>query len=322
MVGVVDVEEALRAQQADAAARADLQRLDLEQRCGVVDPGGRGAGLEPRPLHLQPDDRADGHGSSRPARQSSSGQRPLALEDGEPVAEPSGHGAQLDLRVEALVVAARDQRPQLAAERRRRSPPARRSGWPVVAAWPPSVSAGWPSGMPSVTDTRPFSAALSDSHEPSRSSAGAPAKTCGCRRTSLSTRSPATSSIVHEVSAAIRAWNTICSSRSPSSSRRCVGVAVLQRLVDLVGLFEQVGHQRRMGLLGVPGAAAGGPQPVHDGHDLEQPRTGLVHRQGLDQARVDRRRVVGRGLRELSRCSAARAAPRRGCRGPSCRSAG
>ena len=50
------------------------------------------------------------------------------------------------------------------------------------------------------------------------------AKTCGCRRTSLATIPAATSSTVNDVpsarSAAMRAWNTTCSSTSPSSSQK------------------------------------------------------------------------------------------------------
>ena len=53
-----------------------------------------------------------------------------------------------------------------------------------------------------------------------------------------------------------------------------VGVVVLQRLVGLVGLFEQVRRQAAVGLLGVPRAAAGRAQPVHDGDGFEQCRAG------------------------------------------------
>ena len=51
-----------------------------------------------------------------------------------------------------------------------------------------------------------------------------------------------------------------------------VAVAGLDRLGRLVGLLDEVRHQRLVGLLGVPGAAAGRAQPVHHGDEVEQPR--------------------------------------------------
>ncbi len=47
-------------------------------------------------------------------------------------------------------------------------------------------------------------------------------------------------------------------------------VVGLDRLGQLVRLLQRVRHQGGMGLPGVPGAAARGPQPVHDGDELEQ----------------------------------------------------
>ncbi len=65
-------------------------------------------------------------------------------------------------------------------------------------------------------------------------------------------------------SAAYCACRTICRSRSPSSSARPGRGAVLERVVDLVGLLEQERLQRLVVLLAVPGAAVGLPQPMHE----------------------------------------------------------
>jgi len=51
-----------------------------------------------------------------------------------------------------------------------------------------------------------------------------------------------------------------------------VGVAALQGVHRLVALLQQVRGQRGVRLLRVPGAL--GAQPVHDGHQLKQPRAG------------------------------------------------
>ena len=48
-------------------------------------------------------------------------------------------------------------------------------------------------------------------------------------------------------------------------------VVVDDRVVGLVRLLEQVAAQRGVRLLGVPRAAAGRAQPVHDGDDVQQP---------------------------------------------------
>src|SRR5215468_3888305 len=89
-----------------------------------------------------------------------------------------------------------------------------------------SASAGWPIGTPSTIDALAFSAALSRSQFSFTSAAPSTLtspKTCGCRCTSLATRSLATSSMEKRSSSgsssASRAWNSTCKSRSPSSSR-------------------------------------------------------------------------------------------------------
>ncbi len=55
-----------------------------------------------------------------------------------------------------------------------------------------------------------------------------------------------------------------------------IAVAGLDRLDRLVGLLDQVGDQRLVGLLRVPGAAAGRAQPVHHRDEVEQRGTGKV----------------------------------------------
>ena len=50
----------------------------------------------------------------------------------------------------------------------------------------------------------------------------------------------------------------------------CRKVVVFQRLVQLVGLLDEVGHQRAVGLLGVPGAATRRTQPVHHCSRIQQ----------------------------------------------------
>ena len=98
-----------------------------------------------------------------------------------------------------------------------------------------------------------------------RGGGGAPAcrraarRRCRCRRP----RPPASS--------ATRAWKTTCSSTSPSSSARCARSPLSMACSDLVGLLDEVRREALVGLLGVPGAAAGRAQPVHGGDDVEQP---------------------------------------------------
>ena len=60
-----------------------------------------------------------------------------------------------------------------------------------------------------------------------------------------------------------------------------VGVAALDGLDRLVGLLEEVGHEAGVGLLGVPRAAPGRAQPVHDRDDVEQ--AGAGHVEGADE---------------------------------------
>ena len=135
---------------------------------------------------------------------------------------------QLLLRVGAGGAGFDDEREQPVTERvaRLRVTPTREARPTTLAA---RCSAGSAVGTPSSTELRPFSDALRASQFSSTSAASAtsrPANTCGCRCTSLSTMPPATSSMVKPPSsggdsAAMRAWKYTCSSRSPSSSRRC-----------------------------------------------------------------------------------------------------
>ena len=67
--------------------------------------------------------------------------------------------------------------------------------------------------------------------------------------------------------------------------------AGLERVVDLVGLLEQVLAERLVGLLAVPRAAVRLAQPVRDpGHGPRRSRRQL----GRDRGEVERRRQVGR----------------------------
>ena len=67
------------------------------------------------------------------------------------------------------------------------------------------------------------------------------------------------------------------------------GVVVDDRVVGLVRLLEQVAAQRGVRLLGVPGAAAGRAQPVHDGDDVEQPGAGRLRARRTTTRRRARR---------------------------------
>ena len=104
-------------------------------------------------------------------------------------------------------------------------------------------------------------------------------------------------------SAASWAWRTTCSSRSPSSPASSGVAPRLERVVDLVGLLEQVVAQRGVGLLAVPRAAVGLAQPVADpGHRPRSRRR---------PARARRGEVAGR------RRGPPRRAPRRSSPRPS-----
>src|SRR5439155_2863653 len=88
--------------------------------------------------------------------------------------------------------------------------------------------AGSPRGTPGSRDfgSSPCSSRLIASHCARRSppAIARPANTCGCRRMSFSFRRRATSRASKVPSSrAISPWSTICSSRSPSSSRRRAG---------------------------------------------------------------------------------------------------
>ena len=72
-----------------------------------------------------------------------------------------------------------------------------------------------------------------------RADARASPNTCGCRRISFSviawTTSPKSK---RRCSCAIRAWNTTCSRRSPSSSLQVVEIVARDRVGDLVGFLD------------------------------------------------------------------------------------
>ena len=78
-----------------------------------------------------------------------------------------------------------------------------------------------------------------------------------------------------------------------------VVVVGLDRLQELVGLLQKVTGQRAVGLLGIPGAAAGAAQGGHHLHEIQQPRPVLggrhraVHGVGEATVAVDVARPVG-----------------------------
>ena len=80
-----------------------------------------------------------------------------------------------------------------------------------------------------------------------------------------------------------------------------VDVSGRQRVDHLVGLLDQVGHQRRQGLLAIPGASVGREQPLHQTDQLAHLGAGLLAREGR-QVGEGRRR--GQGVRSLTSSSA------------------
>jgi hypothetical protein len=60
-----------------------------------------------------------------------------------------------------------------------------------------------------------------------------------------------------------------------------LGVSVLDGLEDLVGLLEDVGAQRREGLLPVPGASVRAPEAGHDGEKAFDGQRGSAHGAGF-----------------------------------------
>ena len=210
----------------------------------------------------------------------------------------------------------RHQRQQLGTDRRGRpgagSEPALASRPSTLSA---SASAGSASGIPSSTCERCFSAALSRSQLRSTSAASAtssPAKTWGCRWTSLS--HDAAGDVVDVEAVRVRARRRPGRGRRPAAAGRPApraGAVVagrvpgVDRLEGLVGLLEQVRRQRPVGLLAVPGAL--GAQPVHHLDELEQPRPRRV-RSAVRGGPAVRRP----GVTAVSCTSATPAAARRG----------
>ena len=93
----------------------------------------------------------------------------------------------------------------------------------------------------------------------------------------------------------------------------------LDRLDRLVGLLDEVGHERGVGLLGVPRAAAGRAQPVHDRDQVQQRRAGWNARAW---AARHPRSVTSRGRWWSGRSSRAWASPGSRSSSPPIRSAG
>ena len=129
--------------------------------------------------------------------------------------------------------------------------------------------------------------------------ASASPNTCGWRRTILDAIAAHTSVMSNTPSSAAScAWRTTWSSRSPSSPGELRRRAGLERVVDLVGLLEEVVAQRLVGLLAVPRAAVRLAEPGRDpGH---APRRGDV-RDRRDRPEVQRlRRGPPRSARRRS----------------------
>ena len=183
---------------------------------------------------------------------------------------------------------------------------------PTLAARPStlsaSASAGSASGTPSSTEARPFSADFRVSQFASTSSASAtstPANTCGCRCTSLSDdaaghvvdREPVGLGLGGDAGVEVDLQQQVAELLAQMHV-----VAGVDGLEGLVALLEQVLRQRAVGLLAVPRAAH--PQPVHDRHQVEQPRARHVVRavEDLDlDARTHRRRSRPRARRAAGR---------------------
>ncbi len=99
--------------------------------------------------------------------------------------------------------------------------------------------------------------------------------TCGCRRTSFWTRSPATSSMSNPPSSArlfggdprVEEHLQQDVTQFLADGRR---IPALHGLDQLVALLDQVPQQRLMSLFRIPRATAGRAQPIHHGHRIEQ----------------------------------------------------
>ena len=145
----------------------------------------------------------------------------------------------------------------------------------------PQAAAGCERETPSVGERRCFSACLISSQPASTwatSRGPASPKTCGWRRTSLSTRSPATSSTSNRRSGGGLGGDPGVEDHLQQDVAELLAhggrVVVDDRVVGLVRLLEQVAAQRGVRLLGVPRAAARRAQPVHHRDDVEQPGAG------------------------------------------------
>ena len=147
------------------------------------------------------------------------------------------------------------------------------------------ASAGRPGGIPSTTDARAFSAALIVSQLSSTS----------LRRTRLDVGEDvrmAADQLLDDVAGDVVDVERLVGvlSGDPRVEHhleqqvtellaQVVAVAGLDRLDRLVGLLDEVAHQRLVRLLAVPGALA--TQPVHHRDQVEQPRARRV--EGTEQ---------------------------------------
>ena len=72
-----------------------------------------------------------------------------------------------------------------------------------------------------------------------------------------------------------------------------VGVARVDGLERLVDLLEEVAGQRPVGLFPVPWAAVGSAEPVHHGHQVEEPGPDDALLQRFLRHAADSRRAIG-----------------------------
>ena len=193
------------------------------------------------------------------------------------------------------------------------SRPARSARCRIFAA---SASAGWLSAIPSRTESRAFSSLLIRSQLSmisSMPSTCSPAKTCGLRRTILSTRPPATSSTfqrssVRQVLGEPGVQHDLQQHVAQLLAQR-VQVAGDDRVVRLVALLEQVRREGRGG----SAAASTGRRRATPAGPSPRPRPAAGRRAG-PRSRTSARARPGRARGPAAARAAGRTAGRRPAR--------
>ena len=64
------------------------------------------------------------------------------------------------------------------------------------------------------------------------------------------------------------AWNRTCKQEVAEFFRQFLGASLFDGVENFIGFFDQVGSEGGVGLLAVPGTAAGGAQAGLDGHQV------------------------------------------------------